>query len=157
MLASVCVASLTLSSCNKDGGGSEPAIYGKWQAVKSEYVSEDGAANTEYVVDGELYIYEFRTDGSVRIHEEFNWNSNGSIHRNSDMEGTFQLTGNDLTMTISHGTYTDTYEDGRTETEEYTGEPATFNYKLHELTSNEMVLYQEIGGERAYGYFKRIN
>lgn len=163
MLATVCVASLTLSSCNKDGGSSEPAIYGKWQGVKYEHVNEDGTVDIKYATDDELTIYEFGMNGSVHIYDEYDqydiYGKDFLYHSSVVQEGTFLLNGDDLTMTFTHLTWTRTYEDGRVETEEEdapNGE-GTVTLNLCKLTSNEMVLYQEIGRESAYGYYERIN
>lgn len=161
MLAAVCVASLTLSSCNKDGGSSEPAIYGKWQAVKYEIVNEDGTVDTEYAPDDILQIFEFGMDGSCHIYNEYDeydiYGKDFLYHYSSVYEGTFLLDGDDLTLTITHLTWTCTYEDGRVETgEEYApdGEGAV-TLNLRELTSREMVLYDDTAG--GYIYFERIN
>ena len=123
MLATVCVASLTLSSCNKDGGSSEPAIYGKWQGVKYEHVNEDGTVDIKYATDDELTIYEFGMNGSVHIYDEYDQ---------------YDIYGKDFLYHSPNG-------------------EGTVTLNLCKLTSNEMVLYQEIGRESAYGYYERIN
>ena len=165
MLATVCVASLTLSSCNKDGRSSGPTIYGKWQAVKIEYINEDGAVDTEYPEDGEFMIIEFGMDGSLHQYKEYNlydgYTGNFIVHIREVNEGTFLLEGDDLTTTFTHATWTRTYEDGRVETEEYApdGEEGTETLNMCELTDSEMVLvvhYYDYH-EEDYYYFERIN
>lgn len=168
MLAAVCVASLTLASCNKDGGSSEPATNSKWRIIKTERLFIDGSVQQEYLSEGE-YILEFKQGGNLSFHSEYEDDAY-DIQVCFDLEGTFIHEDDIITVTFTHGKRTITYADGTTETYEgtLTDGDAPFDgaYEVLEFTNDKMVWYDECyecPGTSAYNikgdmyYFKRIN